>query len=219
MAPDSCRAEAARFLGAGGAVPPELAARIDELYTILLEHALPRTVWKIFDVECTEDAVIFDGVFSIRGKSLAQHLRGCGRAVLLAATLGVGVDRLVARLQATAMDDAVVLNACAAAEIEALCDRAEVEIAGAAAGGFLTARYSPGYGDVPLSESQKILATLEAGKRTGVTLTRTNLLVPFKSVTAVIGISGEKREGGGGCPQCGLQESCPFRKRGGSCGL
>ena len=218
--PELLLKEAARFLGIKNNIPPQLEERINELYNILTETATPRSVWRIFQIEAGEVSVTFDDAFSIQGKDLAQILRGCQRAVLLAATLGSSVDKLIGRLQATAMDDAVILNACATAEIEALCRRAEGEILRAIGkDSFLTMRYSPGYGDVPLAESEKIITALCAQKQVGLTLTRTNILVPLKSVTAVIGINKDKREEGGECPGCGLQDSCPFRKRGESCGL
>ena len=51
-----------------------------------------------------------------------------------------------------------------------------------------TRRYSPGYGDLPLSVQPALLDALDAGRRLGVTLTESLLMVPMKSVTAVVGI-------------------------------
>lgn len=59
----------------------------------------------------------------------------------------------------------------------------------AATGLFLKPRYSPGYGDFALESQKEIFARLECAKRIGLTLTDTMLMVPFKSVTAVIGVT------------------------------
>lgn len=212
--------EAARLLGAGGAVPTELEARIGEAYAELDGVETPRCVWRFFSAEIHEASVSFDGAFFVEGRGLAELLRGCSRAALLAVTLGAGVDRAINRLQATSMSEAVIFDACASAAAEALCDRLEGEIAQTLAEGeFLTMRYSPGYGDVPPAESAKILAALETRKRIGLTATASGMLIPIKSITAVIGVAKEKRDRKKSCSQCGISDSCPYKKRGGYCGL
>ena len=55
-------------------------------------------------------------------------------------------------------------------------------------GNLLSPRYSPGYGDVPLSVQKDICRELDCAKTVGITLTESLLMIPEKSVTAVIGI-------------------------------
>ena len=57
-----------------------------------------------------------------------------------------------------------------------------------APGEELVARYSPGYGDFPLAAQGALVALLDAPRKAGVSLTSSLLLVPPKSVTAVIGV-------------------------------
>ena len=59
--------------------------------------------------------------------------------------------------------------------------RLEVEVEGKK----LKPRRSPGYGDLPLELSRRILDELDATKKIGVSITDSNLLVPSKSVTAI----------------------------------
>ena len=49
-------------------------------------------------------------------------------------------------------------------------------------------RFSPGYGDCPLSAQRSIVNALNATRLIGLTVTPTSLLMPTKSVTAVIGL-------------------------------
>ncbi len=50
-------------------------------------------------------------------------------------------------------------------------------------------RFSPGYGDCPLSAQRSIVnSVLNATRLIGLTVTPTSLLIPTKSVTAVIGL-------------------------------
>ena len=86
------------------------------------------------------------------------------------------------------------------------------------AGKYLTNRYSPGYGDLPLEVQKPLLEYLNAGRAIGLTLTATNLMVPRKSVTAILGISDRPRPLVlGGCSHCPLLTKCSWRERGERC--
>ena len=62
-------------------------------------------------------------------------------------------------------------------------------MAEAAARGLRTNfRFSPGFGDLPLAVQPAFLAALDAPRRIGLAATAGNLLVPTKSVTAVVGL-------------------------------
>ena len=75
------------------------------------------------------------------------------------------------------------------AAVECVADEAEKTVRlNTAIGEKLTMRFSPGYGDMPLSLSRAIASATDAQRRTGVTVTEGDMLVPSKSVTAVIGI-------------------------------
>lgn len=212
--------EAARLLGAGGDIPAELETWIREAYQKLKDASTPRGVWGFFDIEAGADHVDFNAGFRIEGRDLAGILRGCSRAVLVAATLGQQVDKLINRLQATSMSEAVVLDACASVEAELYCDEVENEAMRSLGGGeYLTMRYSPGYGDVPLAESAKILSALGAMGKIGLTATESGMLLPIKSITAVIGVANERRDRKRDCSLCGSSGSCPYKKRGDHCGV
>ena len=51
-------------------------------------------------------------------------------------------------------------------------------------------RFSCGYGDLPLSLQREIFPALQVTKNIGVTLTDGDLMMPTKSVTAIVGILG-----------------------------
>ena len=80
-----------------------------------------------------------------------------------------------------------------------------------APGEYLTPPYSPGYGDWDLGAQPLVLDLLQAPKRLGLTLTAGGMLVPEKSVTALVGISDRKEEAcGQKCMRC-TKTDCPFR--------
>ena len=184
--------EARRFLGFRGEPGPEDRARIAEAGERVRAVAEPRYVARLVDVAADGDILDFAGVFRLRSGPLSVNLRGCPRAFLFAATLGPGPDRLVRRLEATgAITEAAWAQAAAAEMVDAWCDDVTATLARdpAVAGCKLRPRFSPGYGDVPLSLQRPFLAALDATRRIGVTLTAAFLMVPTKSVSAFVGVS------------------------------
>ena len=115
------------------------------------------------------------------------------RAELEAVLAGLNeqYEELKAKKLSLNMARGTVAHSVANALIEDYCDEMQAQIAEkeAATGLFLKPRYSPGYGDFALQSQKEIFARLECAKRIGLTLTDTMLMVPFKSVTAVIGVT------------------------------
>lgn len=208
------RAEILRYLGCRGKIEDErLLALVSSCVEELKGAATPRIVSRLFPVSFPEEGVCV-GNLLIPGKSLRGHLHGCGEAVLFAATLGTRVDALLMRYGRLDISRAAVLQAASAAMIEGFCDGEEKKLAARAAGRglFLRPRYSPGYGDFPLSLQRRILAMLDAQKRIGLTLTEGCLLVPTKSVTAVVGLTRDSTSCHlAKCMECS-KKNCPFRK-------
>lgn len=128
------------------------------------------------------------GTFSLRSNSLAANLQGCDRVVLFAATVGVNIDRLIAKYGHIAPSKALMLQAIGAERIEALCNAFCADIARETHAG-VHPRFSPGYGDLPLTVQTDIFALLDCAKHIGLTLNDSLLMSPSKSVTAFVGLS------------------------------
>ncbi len=189
------RREVLRYLGYGGHAADEaVTVLIAECENELSEAATPRFVSQMLLLRRLMDGRLECGFFRTDSKKLSKTLGGCGQVLVMAATLGAGVDRLLARYGRLSLTKAVVMQATAAALMEAYCNelctgwREEYERKGL----YLRPRFSPGYGDFPLSCQEGLLNGLQAGKRIGITLTEGSLMMPSKSVTAVIGISENK---------------------------
>ena len=147
-------------------------------------------------------------------------LAQCDQAVLLACTLGTKFDAMVRSAQVRDMARAVILDACGSALVEQGCDEAERDIAARFPGLYLTDRFSPGYGDLPLSLQPGLCAVLDAERRVGIHVTSSFLMNPGKSVTAVIGLADKPQMARiRGCAWCVMRNTCTLRKGGKSCGL
>ena len=212
------REEALRYLGIRRA-DPETRAKMDVIARYAEETFPPRYAYRIFSVENTEEgAALPEAGLVLPGKTAALTLREAKKAALLLCTLGLGFDAALRGAQARDMARAVMLDACGSALAEAGCDAAERELKALYPALYLTDRFSPGYGDLPLALQPGLLAALDGQRRLGVYLTDGFLMNPSKSVTAVIGLcDSPQRARVRGCAYCAMKNGCEYRKRGTAC--
>lgn len=208
--------EARRYLGLhrpGGEVGPELERLLLDCGRELESVARPRSLWRRFPLVLDNGRVECAGLI-VESAHLRRHLEGCVGACLFAATLGGETDRLLRRAAVVDMSRAVTLQACAASLLESYCDECCQQIAAETAGEGLSLRprFSPGYGDFPITCQRALLDALETTKRIGLAATETMMLTPTKSVTAIVGLSPEGTAcHTGGCAACGKAD-CEFRR-------
>ena len=173
-----------------------------------------RVCWDVFPVTALEDGVDL-GFVRTRSRDLARHLTGCRECVAFAATVGLEMDRLIARYGGLSPSRSLFFQAAGAERIESLCDRfcarAAEELGRQGRG--VTRRFSPGYGDLPLELQRDFFRVLDCPRRIGLTLNESLLMSPTKSVTAVFGIADHPGGdcAGAGCAACGSQD-CAYRK-------
>lgn len=196
-----------------------LADQIGRCRQTVLEASRIRCVYRILPMSLigldSDDADAANTPeICLHGRDIARLLEGCDEAVLMALTLGVEVEKVLMRTEVTDMSDALVMDVCASSAVEAAADDFELQLSGELLpeSRFLTNRFSPGYGDFELSHQRPILELLNASRAAGITLTPTSLMVPRKSVTAVMGICRRSREKVlGGCTRCPLKTKCSYR--------
>ena len=212
------REDALRYLRMQRAGAEQRAA-LEDAAALLEARITPRYVYRVFDVQTAPGgAYLPQAGLLLPGRMAAEMLRECSRAALLLCTLGAAFDALMRAWEQRDMARAVLLDACGSAYVEAGCDAAEEEIAARHPGLYRTDRFSPGYGDLPLALQDDFLRVLDGGRRLGVQAAESHLLIPVKSVTAVIGLAGrQQRARIRGCGYCALREECALRKGGASC--
>ena len=206
-----------RIRGEAGA----LRARVERAAEGLARTLPPKWVYRAFSIEHTAEGVVLAGSgVTLCGTLAERMLRPCGAAVLLCCTLGMAFEQRVRALERRDMGEAAILDACGSAWVESGCDMAAAEIAERFAPQYLTDRFSPGYGDLPLSLQPSVLAALDAERRLGIHLSDSFLMTPGKSVTAVIGIADTPQPARvRGCGYCALRDGCEYRKGGKTCAV
>ena len=151
----------------------------------------------------------------VKSTALAKNLSGCETAIVFAATVGIGIDRLIAKYGKVSQTKAVFFQAIGAERIESLADTFEKEQRNfkAAEKKFLRPRFSPGYADFELGVQSDIFRVLDCPRRIGLSLNKSLLMSPSKSVTAIIGISDRQAVCASGCNLCDKKD-CAFKERG-----
>ena len=189
---DISEEEILHFLGYGDAVPDEQTLHaLREMKTLVMQSSEPRVVYRVFELH---DNQPLDCDVQLAGKDIKRLLQESHACIFMAATLG-----------------------CASAAIEAVCDQVQEELREHYP--YLTDRYSCGYGDLPITLQAGFIQALDAQKRIGLHVNESSLLVPMKSVTAIIGIADRIQPAVlRGCGHCLLAKQCEFRKRGNLCG-
>ena len=207
--------EVLHFLGwRGTPVDAPLLAQIRDLCDLAVREVRPRMAERRFPL--APDGSLAGTSMTPKGNDVRAMLAPCREAVLLAATLGAESEQLLLRMQAKDAAQALLLDAVLSAAIEAVLDAREEALRRelAAQGRYLTDRFSPGYGDMPLAQMREICEVLGAQRAIGLTVSAGGVMIPRKSVTAILGISDvpvARRPAG--CEGCAARETCALRRR------
>lgn len=204
------REQAFRYMGFQGTPDRTFQELADQCEQKLLQAIRPKYTWKLFRKSDLE--------FLLMGQSIREHLKNCEQIILFCATLSQNTDVCIRLAQTSDVLAGMMTDTMASALTEQFCDLAEAEILRNFPDSHATFRFSPGYGDFPLSVQGDILTLLQAQKTTGICLTSTDLMIPRKSVTALIGLSDQPVETQRrGCTICNLSGKCPYRRKGVHC--
>lgn len=180
--------EVLRYMRCGEPTPA-----VDTMLCETLQEVSPTLTMRLcycrLPVAYTETGVEI-GSFRFASNGLVKALGGADEALVLAATAGLALDRLIARYGHTSPARALCAQSIGTERVEALCDAFTDDMNAQLVreGLRLRPRFSPGYGDLPLHTQHALFTLLSPEKHIGITLTRELFMSPTKSVTAIAGI-------------------------------
>lgn len=185
------RREILRYAGVRGE-----NAEMDALLDSCLEEISGKLSYKVcyreFGVKILDEEIAF-GFATTKSASLAKNLRNCEKIILFCATVGVEMDRIIAKYSSISPARSIMMQAIGSERVEALCDAFCTEISEGLEDGFkCRPRFSPGYGDLPLQLQREIFNALNPQKNVGVVLGDNLFMSPSKTVTAIVGIEKDK---------------------------
>ncbi len=212
------KSEAARYMGVRGEPDNAVKDLLDHYEPIVREKLRPNFVYRDSGIEFRENGVYLSALeILLTGNDIKKHLKGCKRAIVFAATVSAEADKLIRQTAVTDVAGSLAVDCLCSAAIEQLCGKIEELIFSETEVKYRTWRFSPGYGDLPLTIQKDLLTVLNAQRRIGLTVTESCLMIPSKSVSAIIGISDfpPSDEIKKGCAGCTLRGNCAFSGGGG----
>lgn len=209
---------AARYLGAKTVDDAEtlrpllLRAEAETLPAVSLGKRKKR-----FPVEIGQERFVLGCLPPLASVQLCRLFAGATEGLAVLITLGGEADRLVKRRLLTDPALGAAIGAFASAYVdEQLSQWMAEENEGLREEGLvLSPRFSPGYGDVPLTYQRPLTEALECW-RIGVRLTADCLMLPEKSITALcalrpMGSCPERARGEHACERYAMK-NCPYRE-------
>ena len=97
-----------------------LLEEVDECVRQLGIVVTPRHIYRKYEISQNENGMLRIGGIQIRSRDLSKNLAGCSSCYMIAATLGLGPDRLIKRSQTGRISEAVIYQAAAAAMIASM---------------------------------------------------------------------------------------------------
>ena len=201
--------EVLRYMGNGNhEASDDIMSAVDKVCKIFESTVSPDYVYRIFPITADEGSVTLNGI-TFKSVRLAKHLTGCSYAAVIAATLGTDADTIIRRMTVLGTINAAIAQAAGTAMIEQVADIAVSAVEKESALKSIP-RFSPGYADWELAAQKDMLALCDAQRRAGITLTDSMMMIPTKSITAIVGLNKTGCTAKKDCSQCDKKD-CDYR--------
>ena len=211
-----------RLLGRqkAGSLTRSTRNRLQQMHEGVYRLLHPRVVWGVFPVATIkQDQIEFVSGLTLKSHKMARAMTGAEQLVCFVATIGRKIDMQVEQLMDQGkIANAYICDALGSGAVESVAERFQSGFdrkfsphqMHTAAG----IRFSPGYCDWQVTEQHKLFSLVDAGA-IGVTLDKSSLMTPRKSISAVFGLyskgSGPTTKKYNPCFHC-LKKDCLARR-------
>lgn len=204
----------------------DLWYKINNCIDITKEIINPKFIFRKYvirksDTSDSQKEIYLQGTnINLQSNDIYDLLSDCDECILMCATLGLEIEREIRKLTYTNLTEGIIMDACATTAIEEVCDivQAKIEKDLFKQNKYITYRYSPGYGDLDIGKNRDINNLLDSQREIGVTVTSNGIMIPRKSVVAIIGVSNKSIiRSKKSCENCNNKNNCDYRKGGDSC--
>jgi hypothetical protein len=177
----------------------------------------PAAVWDIYPIrEFKHNRLVLTNGAKITGGPVTAVLAGATELVVAVCTVGDSISRVISqqqhngqRMRAMFLDS---LGSWAVGQLRLQLFR-QLEYMAIDRGQHASTSLSPGESEWPVTE-QSVLFSLLDTQQIGVSLTKTMLMVPLKSLSLILGTGPGPlgSEGGSNCDFCTIRERCSYRQ-------
>ncbi len=188
---------------------------LSEIEESIYKNISVKVCHRVFRISNNVNSEVFlDGLsMKLSGNSISSHLSQCHSLTLFAITLGSTIEKEINKLQLNNITSSFLMDNGASILIDQLCYEYTQTLSK-----YVTYPFSPGYGDFSINYQSKIMTVLECQKTIGLTLTDKNIMLPRKSITAVVGISSTPITSNNlSCENCKIINKCNFYKHDKKC--
>lgn len=208
----------------GQDINDNLKNTINECIKLAKEKINPRYILRVYPIlrkKENNEIEIKGSNLKFSSKDIYKLLENCDECIIIATTIGMEIEKEIRKYSYTELTKSIILDACATTAIEEFCDliQENLKLKLSNQGKYITNRYSPGYGDLSIDANIEIINILNSSKEIGLTITENKIMIPRKSVIAIIGISNSNVEvESRSCLNCKNYNSCKYKKGDEACG-
>ena len=166
------------------------AILIEESFQTAKKLIKPKAAVVFSDIYINGNSIVFDNSFKINSSYAAKLFEGCFKAYGIAVTIGADIEKkrndLIVKKETL---QGFLLDAAGSAAAEEIIKTVNEQIKSfeETHNNITTKRFSPGYGDWELESQKEFLGWIGASE-IGISLSPSCLMIPEKSVSAVIGV-------------------------------
>ena len=164
-------------------------------------------------VAVRHDQIRLEGGALLTGPLVTRELGAAQEVVAIIVTIGDRLEALVSNLIAAEPAFALALDGFGSAAVQAIADTAcdWIRVEASVAGMQTTLPLSPGMVGWDLGTGQRQIMALLGESNANVQLTPSDLMLPQKSLSMVLGIGVEVTAEGSTCDHCNLADTCRHR--------
>lgn len=188
-------------------IPDHVDEVIDQSMELIHQNVMPSGGIVILHdkkISIENDRIVIDDICLLSEKIISKYLRNSDTVAILVATIGNSLEQIVKqKMDQNEFLTGYVIDRAASELVEKTAQliedklyeiTAEIKLS-------ITNRYSPGYCGWSVSDQHKLFSLLPEGF-CGINLTESSLMIPIKSVSAIIGIGDKVRQEDYACKLC-----------------
>ena len=125
------REEVLRYLEYKGQdIDNNLIEIIEECRNITKDRINPRYTFRVYSIKQKYKGIIeLEGTnLILESNDLYEILKDCNECILMAATLGINIEKDIKKYSCTELTKGIIIDSCATTAIEEVCDRVQNEI-------------------------------------------------------------------------------------------
>jgi len=212
------RKQVCRYVGYGADydLPARISSLIDEYIDNVPCLIEPSYAYVIRDIERVQGSTVaIEGSVTFESQTIARLLEQCHEVAVFLVTIGKHLEDTAYRLAEDGLIvQAAVLDAIGSNAVDRVADLVQGRIgeAASALGLGSSQRFSPGYCDWDIDQQRRVFQAVD-GDALGIRLTERCLMMPRKSISAIIGIGPAdcNVENYNPCRTCD-KDRCPGRR-------